>query len=56
MKTLPPPQVPGSTDAERLKNAVRQMFSVSKKDFLKEEARLGQARRRKRARAKNRPA
>jgi hypothetical protein len=50
----PPPDVPGTTDAERMKNAVRQMFSVSKEAYLKEEARLKRTRDRKRD--KNRPA
>jgi hypothetical protein len=50
MKPLPPPDVPGATDAERMKNAVRQMFSVSKDAYLAEEARLKRTRaRRKRA-------
>jgi hypothetical protein len=47
---LPPPNVPGETDAERMDNAVRKLFSVSKGDYLKEEARLKRARNRKRAR------
>jgi hypothetical protein len=51
MKPLPPPDVPGATDAERMKNAVRQMFSVSKEAYLAEEARLKRSRSRKRARA-----
>lgn len=38
MKPLPPPYVPGTTDAERMDNAVRKMFSVSKADVLKREA------------------
>jgi hypothetical protein len=38
MKPLPPPDVPGSTDAERMDNAVRKMFSVSKEELLKREA------------------
>ena len=46
----PPPAVPGSTDAERMKNALRIMFSVPKEAYLKEEARLKRARARKRAR------
>lgn len=37
-KPLPPP-VPGETEAERMDNAVRKMFSVSKEDVLREEAR-----------------
>jgi hypothetical protein len=40
-KSLPPaPSVPGSTDAERMSNALRMVLKVSKADLLKEEARL----------------
>jgi hypothetical protein len=46
---LPNPNNPGNTDAERMDNAVRRMFSVSKDAYLKEEARLKRARGRKRA-------
>lgn len=49
MKPLPPPSVPGNTEAERFDNAVRKMFTVSKEAYLKEEARLKRARARKRA-------
>jgi hypothetical protein len=55
MKPEPAPNVPGNTDFERFDNAVRAMFSVSKQDVLKEEAKRKQARtraRKKRARAK----
>lgn len=45
----PAPSVPGETEAERMKNAVRIMFSVPKDAYLKEEARLKRARSRKRA-------
>ena len=38
MKPLPPPPVPGNTEAERMDTAVRKMFSVSKEAYLKEEA------------------
>ena len=48
MKPLPPPPVPGNTEAERMDNAVRKMFSVSKEDYLKEEERLKLSRARKR--------
>jgi hypothetical protein len=44
----PPPAVPGETEAERMKNALRMMFSVPKEAYLREEARLKQARYRKR--------
>ena len=46
----PAPAVPGDTDAERMRNAVRMMFSVPKEAYLKEEARLKRARARKRTR------
>jgi hypothetical protein len=39
MKPLPPPDVPGNTEAERMDAAVRKMFSISKEDVLIEEAR-----------------
>ncbi len=38
MKTLPAPNVPGNTEAERFENAVRKIFSVSKEELLKREA------------------
>ena len=37
MKPQPAPYVPGDTDAERMDNAVRKMFSVSKAEVLKRE-------------------
>jgi hypothetical protein len=49
MKTLPVLNVPGETEAERMDNAVRKLFTVSKDAYLKEEARLKRARARKRA-------
>jgi hypothetical protein len=42
MKPVPPP-VPGNTEAERFDNAVRKMFTVSKEDLLKEEAKWNRA-------------
>jgi hypothetical protein len=48
MKPLPPPEVPGSTEAERMDNAVRKLFTVSKSDYLKEEGRLKRLRERRR--------
>ena len=51
-KPAPPPYVPGNTEAERFDNAVRKMFSVSKEDVLREEARQKAANRKKRAKAK----
>jgi hypothetical protein len=47
MKPLPAPHVPGNTDAERMDNAVRALFSVSKDDLLKAEAKEKRARARK---------
>ena len=47
MKPLPAPNVPGNSEAERFDNAVRKMFSVSKEDLLKREAKWKRARARK---------
>jgi hypothetical protein len=47
MKPLPAPNVPGNTDAERFDNAVRKMFTVSKDDVLKAEAKWRRSRARK---------
>jgi hypothetical protein len=47
MKPLPAPPVPGNTEAERMDNALRKLFTVSKDDYLKEEERRGRARARK---------
>ena len=47
MKPLPAPHVPGNTEQERMDYAVRKMFTVSKEDVLKEEARQKRARARK---------
>ena len=47
MKPLPPPRVPGDTEAERFDNAVRKMFTVSKEDVLKAEAKWKKQRARK---------
>jgi hypothetical protein len=52
MKPLPAPNVPGNTEAEKFDNAVRKMFSVSKEDLLKREAKWKRARARKKKRAK----
>jgi hypothetical protein len=38
VKPLPPPYVPGKTEAEPMDNAVRKMFSASKEEILKREA------------------
>jgi hypothetical protein len=37
MKPLPAPHVPGDTEAERIDNAARALFGVSKDDLLKAE-------------------
>jgi hypothetical protein len=47
MKPLPAPNIPGNTEAERFDNAVRKMFSVSKEELLKREAKWRRARARK---------
>lgn len=47
MKPLPPPYVPGDTDAERMDNAARKMFSVSKEEVLRREASMKRAHARK---------
>lgn len=52
MKPLPPPNVPGNTEAERMDNAVRKLFTVSKEAYLKEEGRLKMLRERKKRTAK----
>ena len=49
MKPLPPPNVHGTTEAERMDNAVRQMFSVSKEDLLKAEMKEKRSRLKKKA-------
>ncbi len=54
MKPLPAPKVCGETEAARMDAAVRKMFSVSKEDFLKEEAKY-QAVQAKKKRARSRP-
>jgi hypothetical protein len=47
MKPLPAPDVPGNTEAEKFDNAVRRMFSVSKDDLRKAEAKWKRAKARK---------
>jgi hypothetical protein len=44
MRPEPAPNVPGNTEAERMDNAVRKMFSVSKEDLLKAEAKWKRSR------------
>jgi uncharacterized membrane protein len=46
-KSLPAPHVPGTTDAERMDNALRKVLTVSKDDLLREEANWKRARARK---------
>jgi hypothetical protein len=50
----PAPPIPGKTEAERFDNAVRKFLSVSKEDFLKEEARRKRAKKRRAQPAKAR--
>jgi hypothetical protein len=47
MKPLPAPEVPGTTEAERMSNAVSRMFSVSKEELAKREAKWKRAQARK---------
>ena len=47
MKPLPAPYVPGNSEAERMDNAVRKLFSVPKEAILKAEEKLKQARAKK---------
>lgn len=47
MKTLPAPNVPGNTEAERMSNALRAVLNVSKADLLKAEAKWNLARAKK---------
>ena len=49
MKPLPAPPVPGSTDSQRMSNALRMVLTVSKDELLKKEARLKRASAKKRA-------
>jgi hypothetical protein len=47
MKPHPAPDVPGDTEAARFDYAVRKMFSTSKEDVVKAEAKWSAARARK---------
>ena len=47
-----PPDVPGNTEWERFDNAVRKTLTVPKEAFLKEEARLKEARAKKQVKRK----
>jgi hypothetical protein len=55
MKPAPAPNVPGKTEFERIDNAVRAMFNVSKEDVLKEEAKRKKARARARKKRAKKP-
>jgi hypothetical protein len=48
-KPLPAPNVLGTTEAERMSNALSMVLTVSKKDLLKKEARLKRATEKKRS-------
>jgi hypothetical protein len=37
VKPLPPPSVPGNTEAARMDNAVRMLFKASKAEYVKPE-------------------
>ena len=37
MKPLPPPNVPGETEAARMDNAVRMLFKANKAEYVKPE-------------------
>ncbi len=52
MKPSPAPPVPGNTEAERMSNAVRKMFSVPKEVILKAESKWQRAQTFKRKPAK----
>jgi hypothetical protein len=49
MKPAPAPEVPGTTDAERMSKGLSMVLRVSKADLLKEETRLKRASEKKRA-------
>ena len=55
MKPLPPPDVPGKTESERMDWAVRKMFTVSKESLLKHEAEEKRSRGKRKKRAANKP-
>ena len=56
MKPLPPPYVPGNTEAERFDNAVRKILTVSKEEIVKREAKWKRGRKeKKRAKKPARP-
>ena len=49
MKSAPAPDVPGNSPWERLDNAVRSIFKVSKEALLKEQEHLKKKKKRQRA-------
>jgi hypothetical protein len=49
MKPAPAPHVPGSTDAERMSNALRMVLTVPKAALLKKESQIKRANDKKRA-------
>jgi hypothetical protein len=48
VKPLPTPNVPGKSEFERFDNAVRQVFTVPKKELLRREAAEQQAKQKRR--------
>ena len=52
MKPQPAPDVPGNTEAERMSNAVRKIFTVSNEDVMKAEWEWKQERAKKKAKRK----
>jgi hypothetical protein len=52
MRPEPAPKVEGKTPWKRLDNAVRHIFTVSKEDVLKEEAKQKRSRQKKRPKQK----
>ncbi len=53
MKPAPAPNIPGNTESERMDNAVRKMFTVSKDDLLKAEGKWKRAQARKKRERKS---
>jgi hypothetical protein len=50
MKPEPAPSVPGNTEAERMSNALRMVLTVPKEAILKAEAKLKEAKEKRRTR------
>lgn len=53
MKPLPAPHIPGSTDAERMSNALSMMLKVTKSELPKKEAAVKRASEKKRGKKAN---